>query len=136
MRGPIEPGQFVSLAYTQTLSDHGARRSLGSIGDALDNAPAESWVDSLKTELIADRVWRSRAHLEIAVVEYIGWFNHVRLHSSLGYLPPVKYEAAYRTSLETPGPQRHRLRPAPKLVTRPSPQAGLSDLRYESPPLE
>jgi putative transposase len=57
------------------------------------NALAESFVDSFKTELIADRVWRTRAQLELAVVEYIGWFNHSRLHSSLGDIPPVQFEA-------------------------------------------
>jgi transposase InsO family protein len=94
--------QFVSLAYTQTLDDHGVRQSLGSVGDALDNALAESWVDSLKTELIADRVWRTRGQLELAIVEYIGWFNHVRLHSSLGYTPPTEFEQRHLEQLQLP----------------------------------
>ena len=67
--------------------------SVGAVGDAYDNAPAESFVDSFKTELIADRVWRSRSQLELATVEWIGWFNHERLHESLGDLPPVEFEA-------------------------------------------
>jgi transposase InsO family protein len=54
---------------------------------------AESFVDSFKTELIADRVWRTRAQLELAVVEYISWFNHDRLHESLGDIPPVECES-------------------------------------------
>ena len=94
--------QYVSLAYTQTLDDHGVEQSLGSVGDALDNALAESWVDSLKTELIADRVWPTRSQLEIAIVEYIGWFNHVRLHTSLGYLPPAEFEQRYLEQLQLP----------------------------------
>jgi len=49
-------------------------------------------VDSHKTELIADRVWRTRAQLELAVVEYISWFNYDRLHGSLGDIPPVEFE--------------------------------------------
>ena len=56
--------------------------SVGSVGDAYDNALAESFVDSFKTELIADRVWRTRSQLELAVVEYVGWFNNARLHES------------------------------------------------------
>ena len=77
------------------LDDHKVLASIGSVGDAYDNALAESFVDSFKTELIADRVWRSRAQLELAVVEYIGWFNHERLHSALGDIPPVEFEALH-----------------------------------------
>ena len=58
--------------------------SVASTGDAYDNSMAESFVDSFKTELIADRVWRARSQLELAVVEYISWFNDSRLHESLG----------------------------------------------------
>jgi transposase InsO family protein len=50
-------------------------------------------VDSFKTELIADRVWRTRSQLELAIVEYLGWFNTARLHSALGDLPPAEFEA-------------------------------------------
>jgi putative transposase len=66
--------------------------SIGSVGDAYDNALAESFVDSFKTELIADRVWQTRSQLELAIVEWVGWFNHVRLHSSLGDIPPAEFE--------------------------------------------
>jgi Integrase core domain len=69
--------------------------SIGSIGDAYDNALAESFVDSFKTELIADRVWRTRPQLELAIVQYIGWFNHQRLHSALGDIPPAEFEALH-----------------------------------------
>jgi putative transposase len=85
--------QYTSIDYTQTLADHGVLASIGSVGDAYDNALAESFVDSFKTELIADRVWRSRAQLELAVVEYLGWFNHTRLHQALSDLPPAEFEA-------------------------------------------
>ena len=59
------------------------------------NAMAESFVDTFKTELIADRVWRSRSQLEPAVVEYVSWFNNERLHESLGDLPPAELEDLY-----------------------------------------
>jgi putative transposase len=87
--------QYTSAAYTQTLDDHGVLASVGSVGDAYDNAMAESFVDSFKTELIADRSWRSRAQLELAVVEYIAWFNNDRLHESLGDVSPVEFESLY-----------------------------------------
>ena len=69
---------------------------------ALDNALAESFVDSLKTELIADRVWRTHAQLELGVVTYVGWFNHRRLHSSIANRPPVEHEHEHwqRVALE------------------------------------
>jgi putative transposase len=85
--------QYTSIDYTQTLTDHGVLASVGSVGDAYDNALAESFVDSFKTELTSDRIWQTRAQLELAVVEYIGWFNHARLHESLGDLPPAEFEA-------------------------------------------
>jgi putative transposase len=84
--------QYTSIDYTQTLTDHRVLASVGSVGDAYDNALAESFVDSFKTELIRDRVWRTRSQLELAVVEYIGWYNHARLHESLGYIPPAEHE--------------------------------------------
>ena len=86
-------GQYVSNAYTQTLDDHGVLASIGSVGDAFDNALAESFVDSFKTELIRDRVWRTRSQLELAIVEYVAWFNNERLHTSLSGVPPTEYEA-------------------------------------------
>ena len=84
--------QYTSIDYGQTLDDHGVLASVGSVGDAYDNALAESFVDSFKTELIADRVWRTRSQLELAIVEYLGWFNNARLHESLGDVPPAEYE--------------------------------------------
>jgi putative transposase len=101
--------QYTSAAYTQVLDDHHVLASVGSVGDAYDNAMAESFVDSFKTELIADRVWRTRAQLELAVVEYISSFNHNRLHESLGDIPPVEFEAAHPPSNEI-RPLRGRLR--------------------------
>jgi putative transposase len=94
-------GQYVSFDYTQTLQDHRMLQSVGSVGDAYDNALAESFVDSFKTELIADRVWQSRSQLELAVVEYIAWFNHQRLHSAIGDIPPSEFEALAAPRCET-----------------------------------
>jgi len=92
LRRQLESAQYTSIDYTQTLDDHGVLASVGSVGDAYDNALAESFLDSFKTELIADRVWRSRSQLELAIVEYIGWYNGARLHESLDDRPPLEYE--------------------------------------------
>jgi hypothetical protein len=56
-------------------------------------------VDTFKTELIRDRVWRTRGQMELAVLEWVHWFNHDRLHESLGDVPPVEDEDAYRIQL-------------------------------------
>ena len=87
--------QYTSADYTQELDDAGVLASVGSVGDAYDNAMAESFVDTFKTELVADRFWRSRSQLELAVVEYVSWFNHERLHESLGDVSPVEFEDLY-----------------------------------------
>jgi transposase InsO family protein len=87
--------QYTSYAFQQELDDHGVLASIGSVGDAFDNALAESFVDTFKTELITDRVWRTRSQLELAIVEWVAWFNTQRLHQSLGDLPPAEFEALY-----------------------------------------
>jgi transposase InsO family protein len=109
LRGPVESAQYTSIAYTQTLTDHGVLASVGSVGDAYDNALAESFVDSFKTELIADRVWRTRSQLELAIVEYVGWFNTARLHQALGDTPPAEFEALSAPRIQTSTPTMIKL---------------------------
>ena len=91
--------QHVSEDYTQQLDDANVLASVGSVGDCYDNALAESFVDSYKTELIADRVWRTHAQLELATVDYVAWFNTRRLHSSLGNRPPIEHEQRHVATL-------------------------------------
>lgn len=107
--------QYTSAEFTQALDANDVLGSLGSTGDAYDNALAESFVDTFKTELFADRVWRTVEQAELAIVEWVAWFNHERLHSSLGDIPPVEFEQAYReragvaqppASARPPGPLR------------------------------
>jgi transposase InsO family protein len=57
---------------------------------------AESFVDTLKTELIADRRWRTRGQLELALARWVGWYNSRRLHEALGDVPPVEFEFAHQ----------------------------------------
>ena len=110
--------QYTSIDYTQTLDDHRVLASVGSVGDAYDNALAESFVDSFKTELIADRVWVSRSQLELALVEYVGWFNHDRLHQSLGDIPPAEFEALNDPDQPNGSPKAPRSRAAERLSAR------------------
>lgn len=107
--------QYTSFDVGQTLEDHNVLASIGSVGDAYDNALAESFVDTFKTELITDRVWRTQTQMELAIIEYVSWFNHDRLHSALGDTPPAAFEAihadsrlAHVTSTTLPtGPPQH-----------------------------
>jgi putative transposase len=87
--------QYTSGEFAEALQDHGVLGSVGTVGDAYDNAMAESFVDTFKTELIADRVWRTRDQLELGIVEWVGWYNHQRLHGELGDIPPIEYELAH-----------------------------------------
>jgi putative transposase len=98
--------QYTSVAFQHELDDHKVLQSIGSVGDAYDNAMAESFVDTFKTELIADRVWRTRTQLELAIVEWVAWFNTERLHQSLGDIPPAELEALYARQAETITPSQ------------------------------
>ena len=95
--------QYTSYAFQQVLEDHHLLASIGSVGDAYDNAMAESFVDTFKTELIADRVWQTRTQLELAIVEWVAWYNHDRLHESLNDTPPAEFETL-RTRHPSPTP--------------------------------
>ena len=92
LRRPLEFGQYTSIDFAQVLDDADVPASIGSVGDAYDNAMAESFVDTFKTELVSDRVWRTRTHLELAIVEWVAWFNEDRLHESLGDIPLAEFE--------------------------------------------
>ena len=85
--------QYVSLGFGQAASDAGIAISMGSKGDAYDNAVAESFFATLKKELIHRRSWPSRRELGSAVFEYIeAFYNRERRHSTLGMLSPHEYE--------------------------------------------
>ena len=63
---------------------------------------AESFLDSFKTELIADPVWRTRSQLELAIVEDIAWFNNTRLHEVLDHRPPLLDRRTLRCEKHSP----------------------------------
>ncbi len=128
LRQPVEFAQYTSFDYRQVLDDHRVLASIGTVADALDNALAESFVDSYKTELITDRVWRTRGQVELATVEWVAWFNHYRLHESLGDIPPAESETlhAQRTLIPANGSAAALTpRAAKALTTRRSSTVGL-----------
>jgi len=88
--------QYLSIRYTERLAEAGIEPSVGSRGDAYDNAMAESVIGLYKTELIARKgPWKNLDEVEFKTLEWVDWFNHRRLLEPIGYLPPVEYEAMY-----------------------------------------
>ncbi len=88
--------QYVSFALTERLAALGMRASIGTVGDAYDNALAESTIGLYKTELIRRRgPWRTLDDVEIATLEWVEWFNNRRLHTELGDVPPTEREAEF-----------------------------------------
>ena len=87
--------QYTSLSFGKRLEEAGIVPSMGRAGSALDNAISESFVASLKCELLYGHRFPSREAARIAIFDYIeGFYNRVRRHSSLGYLSPSDYEQA------------------------------------------
>ena len=86
--------QYTSWAFGRRLRAAGVLGSMGSIGDAYDNAMAESFFSTLQRELLDERRWQSRRQLALAVFEWIeAWYNPRRRHSSIGGLSPIDSEA-------------------------------------------
>jgi putative transposase len=88
--------QYTCIAFTAHLAAEGIVPSIGTVGDALDNALMESAVGLYKAELIARRgPWRDLAHVEMETAGYVHWFNNRRIHSAIGDVPPAEAEAAW-----------------------------------------
>jgi putative transposase len=85
--------QYTSLAFGKRCKEAGVRPSMGSVGDAYDNAMCESFFATLECELLDRRRFASQAEARIACFSFIeGFYNPVRLHSALGYRSPIAYE--------------------------------------------
>lgn len=111
---PVEPGelighadagsQYTSIRFTEHLDLEGIRPSIGSVGDAYDNALMETVIGLYKTECIRTTVFHAGPYRTIADVEYatagwVDWYNNRRLHGTLGMLSPAEYEAAHYATL-------------------------------------
>jgi putative transposase len=88
--------QYTSIRFTQRLAEAGAAPSVGSVGDAYDNALAETEIGLFKTELINQRgPWRTHDDVEIATLEWVDWFNNRRLHTACADLTPAEFEQVH-----------------------------------------
>lgn len=88
--------QYLSIRYTERLSEAGIQASVGSVGDSYDNALAETINGLYKTEVIhRDGPWHSIEAVELATLDWVHWFNHKRLLAPLDYVPPAEFEKTH-----------------------------------------
>jgi putative transposase len=100
--------QYTAIRYANRLADVGALASIGTVGDSYDNAMAESVIGLYKTECVRhEGPWRGVDDLELATLNWVWWFNEVRLHGEIGYVPPVEFENNYYRQMNA--------RPQPRL---------------------
>jgi putative transposase len=93
--------QYTSFAFTTRLVDAGVDSSVGSVGDAYDNALAETTIGLYKAEKINRRgPWRTLSDVELATLEWVDWYNHERLHSACDWRPPAEFESLYLNQLK------------------------------------
>jgi len=130
--------QYASIAFGHRCRDAGVRPSMGSVGDAYDNAMCESFFATLECELLDRRRFKTQAEARIAVFEFIeGFYNPRRRHSSIGYLSPIDFE---RQIAANPGAHQHAVvlaaikdKPFGRPQARPSltaaPRAGCTTVR-------
>jgi putative transposase len=96
--------QYTSIEFGKRCREAGVRPSMGSVGDAYDNAMAESFFATLECELLDRRRFKNQAEARMAVFEFIeGFYNPRRRHSSLGYLSPIKFEGQFAEPTLEPG---------------------------------
>jgi putative transposase len=99
--------QYTALAFTEELAEAGIAGSIGTVGDALDNALMESTIGLYKTELIvpgaAGRNWAGPRDVERETAEWVRWYNTKRIHSSIDYMTPIERELVYATTIAQRG---------------------------------
>ena len=101
---PIESTQYTAIRLTEHLALEGIAPSIGTVGDALDNALMETVNGLFKTECIRTTVfhagpYRTLADVEFATAGWVDWYNNRRLHGSLGMLTPIEFETLHKEAL-------------------------------------
>ena len=102
--------QYTSIAFAETLVLEGIAASIGSVGDAYDNALAETTIGLFKTEAVGrgspflTGPLRTIDDVEYATMEWVDWYNGRRLHSQLDYIPPDEYETTYYAQTQASPP--------------------------------
>ena len=113
LRPPLEPGQYTSIRFAETLLLNGMMPSIGSVGDAFDNALAETTIGLYKHECVrADSPFRRGpldrlSDLEMITADWVHWYNTSRLMHHLGRRPPAEAEADYYATIRDGQPVAH-----------------------------
>jgi putative transposase len=95
--------QYTSFKLAEHLDAAGIAASIGSVGDAYDNALMESTIGLFKTELIKpQRPWKTLSQVELATAEWVDWYCHRRLHGEIGHIPPTEYETNHYLATTKP----------------------------------
>ena len=121
--------QYTSIAFGHRCREAGVRPSMGSVGDAYDNAMCESFFATLECELLGRYRFKTQAEARNAVFAFIeGFYNPRRRHSSIGYLSPVDYECRHQKTASIPASiPTHTSLPSCSRPSRPSPSGGPED---------
>ena len=101
LQRPLEPTQYTSIRFTETVALEGLTASIGTVGDAYDNAAAETIMGLFKNEAIRNGSpfrtgpLKGPPDVEEVTFDWVSWYNNERLHSFLGNIPPEEYERNY-----------------------------------------
>ena len=102
LRRPVESAQYLSIKYTERLAEAEIDLSVGTVGDAYDNALAECVIGLFKTEVINQiGPWKSMREVEWETLKWVDWYNNRRLLGPIGYIPPAEAEEAFYANLNT-----------------------------------
>ena len=114
--------QYTSLAFGKRCKELGVRPSMGTVGDAYDNAMAESCFASLECELLDRRTFKTQTEARLAVFSWVeGWYNLRRRHSALGYCSPINFERNHQTRSARASACGHNLPPVGSCVAGATP---------------
>ena len=117
LRRPVESAQYTSIAFGNRCKEMNVRPSMGTVGDAYDNAMAESFFATLECELIARRKWETKTRARMEIFTWIEtWYNPHRRHSGLGQMSPINFEKLQPEKKEAPATSPI---PEPQLATPP-----------------
>jgi transposase InsO family protein len=109
LRRPVESAQYTAIRFTEHLQLEGITPSVGSVGDAYDNALMESIIGLYKTECVRPGPFhtgplKTLSEVEYATMAWVDWYNHRRLHATLSMRTPAEHEATHYAALQ-PEPQ-------------------------------